>query len=94
MTLLRSCLLGQKEKMSAALQDHHVNDELPVAFYKWEYIQFTNQVIQKAWNNGGLLKRAENDWEKQGSKPRDYQRCSFTWCERSSPVGLKAKPLL
>jgi len=36
--LLQSCFLGQKERMSDALHKMHVNDELEVPFYGWEYV--------------------------------------------------------
>lgn len=38
MSLLRSCLLGQQEKMTEALHDLKVNQSLPMPFYKWEYV--------------------------------------------------------
>ena len=38
MALLRSCFLGRKDQMKDALHMKHVNDELPVPFYSWEYV--------------------------------------------------------
>lgn len=62
-SLLRSCLLGQKEKMSAALQDHQVNDELPMPFYQWEYvIVFENPDFQGKKKKGVTKEMAEEQF--------------------------------
>jgi len=49
--------------MSAAMQDHHVNDELPMPFYKWEYvIVFENPDYQGKKRKGITKETAEEQF--------------------------------